>query len=62
LRQDQNHFYGAQIVPSFMVSIKLSFLINSLRLLIEAGIGLIRLTNPLILDDPESAGKSMASA
>jgi hypothetical protein len=44
LRQDKNAFYGTKMVASFMVSIKLSFLINPLRLLMEAGSGLIRCT------------------
>ncbi|MGA8772422.1 MAG: hypothetical protein WB610_18865, partial [Rhodomicrobium sp.] len=44
LSQDKNTFYGAQIVAYFVVFIKLSFLINPLRLLMEAGSGLIRCT------------------
>jgi hypothetical protein len=44
LRQDKNAFFGTQMVASFMVSIKLDFLINPLRLLMEAGGGLIRCT------------------
>jgi hypothetical protein len=37
LRQDQNVFYGAQMVAFFVVSIKPSFLINPLRLIMAAG-------------------------
>jgi hypothetical protein len=44
LRQDQNAIYGTKMVASTMVSTKLNFLINPLRLIMEAGSGLIRRT------------------